>query len=706
MNLLIPHSWFKDYCKTSLTPEKIAGRVSLSGPSIDRVHIVDGDALYDVEITTNRPDAFSIIGFAREVAAILSLPFTEPLDVARRDKRILALAKKARVAAKKDDRPPYTLSVSIKASNVCNRYIGVVLDHVVIKPSPDWLASRLIACGQRPINNVVDITNYVMLEYGQPMHAFDADKIFTKNEKGEASLFHKEIIVRTARKGEAFTTLDGEKKSLNESMLVIADDQGPLALAGIKGGQRAGIDSQTNTVILEAAHFDAVNVRTTSRKVDIRTDSSSRFEKKLSANLPPFAMLRAIELLEQCAQARVVSPLIDAYPVKEKNTTIRFSPQLIKRILGADIAPVEVKRCLTALGFKTRSSGKQIMTTVPFWRAGDVEKEIDLVEEVARIHGYTSLPIESVRGSVPLASRDPSFSWEKEAKHFLKNAGWTEVMTYSFVSEKLLAMGGVSMGACVRLHNPLSLEFEYLRPTLLPSILGVIADNEQKQDELRVFELANVYHPIKKNKLPDEPLMLVGAVMKKAKEHDLFLEVKGLCEALAHELFGRENRQVSFEKGEAKHGFAQGKTALLKFGSDIIGQCGIPDEGSLSRFGIKTPVALFEFSFSKALPFMSSARQFVPLPKYPSVERDVAVVLDKSHAYDTIASALKSFNGLITGIELFDVFENQKLGIDKQSLAFHILYSAPERTLQAEEVDVIHENLKRLLERDFGAQIR
>lgn len=700
MHLIVPHSWLKELCKTNLAPEKIAARISLSGPSVDRVTQRNGDTFYDVEITTNRPDAFSMIGFAREVAAILAVPFTELLDEKK-------LAKKANaLLPKKKAKSDYALKVRIENPDLCNRYTGLVIDHVVVRPSPAWMQRRLEQCGQRAINNIVDITNYVMLEYGQPMHAFDADKLVCRDAQG-AHLLRKEIIVRNAKPDEAFVTLDGDTKTLKPTMLVIADHDGPVALAGIKGGKRSGIDATTNTIILEAAHFNAVNVRTTSREVDVRTDSSSRFEKNLSPHLPPYALIRAAELLREYADGEVVSPVIDCYPKKAKTTSIRFLPSDVTRVIGVPISAHESARNLSRLGFSVKKSGESLTVRVPFWRQGDVENSRDCVEEVSRLHGYDRIPLESIRGSIPMDARDPLFFWESHAKHFLKALGWTEMMSYSFVSEKLLEKSGVSRAACVKVTNPLSLEFEYMRPSILSSLLDALSSNEQKSETHKMFELSTVYHPNKKLALPHEPQMLTGVLIRKSTKQELFREVKGALEALGAEVFGARAHELSFVKIEkGNHWIAGSMGTDVYLGKTYLGFFGMLKSSLSSAFDLKTPACIFELSFTAALSFMSMSRAYTPIPKYPFVQRDVALLVSKEHSYASLVQAIKSVDPLITDVSLFDIFESAKLGKDKHSLAFRLTYYSGARTLQSLEVEDVHSSVQALLQKSFNAALR
>jgi phenylalanyl-tRNA synthetase beta chain len=698
MNIRVPHSWLLDYVKTKLSAHDIARRVSQSGPSIDRVHNEHGDMIYDVEITTNRPDAYAVYGFAREVAAILNVPFRERFT----EKNI----RKQKETHSFSGNAEFRLDIDIQNASLCRRYCGVVMDHVNNGKSPEWMQKRLIACGLRPIHVVVDITNYVMLEYGQPLHAFDAEKIIShqKTNRGHA---YKKIIVRNARKQETAVTLDGEKKILDPSMLVIADDARVLALAGIKGCRGAEIDETTKTILLEAASFNPVHVRTSSRALNIRTDSSARFEKNLSSEYPLHALFRMIELLKEYAGARVATPVNDMYPLRERPVIIPFNPSLLKRILGISVGTRDIKRILTVLGFSVHIQGKNIRVGVPFWRSADVTAGIDLVEEIGRMAGYHTFSPHALTGHTPYSPLDETFAFEQHVKENVKERGWTEVMTYSLISKKLLEICGFDSMRSLRVVNPLSQDFEYMRPSLLPGIFQAIADNEQKREKLSFFELSNIYIP-KKNTLPCEQAMLAGIRIEKKKEIDIYRDVKGLCEVLTREWFLDTMPHVCFAPLKDAHAFFDGvKSVSLLFHEQQIGVCGVPKQEILHALGVKTPCAVFEIDIASVLARKKGvSRVFVPIPKYPSVMRDVAFVSDGAHPYETIVLAIQAINPLIVAVELFDIFESEKLGKGKRSLAFHITYQSLERTLLAEEVDIVHARVKELLQKTFHAEMR
>ncbi|MDP2918542.1 MAG: phenylalanine--tRNA ligase subunit beta, partial [bacterium] len=423
MNILIPHSWLLEYFKTNLKPAEIAERLSLCGVSVEKVEkiVADGKAeyVYDIEVTSNRPDLLSVIGVAREAGAVF--------------KKKCAFPALFKIPASDEMMP---LRIEIRDPDLCPRYLGIVLQDIAVGPSPDFISERLKLSRLRPINNVVDITNYVMLEYGQPLHAFDWD-LLAKNEKGEA-----EIIARKARQNEKMTTLDKQNLDLEPEMLVIADSAGPIALAGIKGGAKAEVTEKTKTIVLECANFNPVSIRKTSRKLSLATDASARFEKGLSALGLEVPFGRAIYLLEKFAQGRSASSYQDVYPKKLGVKKVNFYFKTLEKILGVKIPDNYAQEILLSLGFKIKKQTGGLEVTVPYWRYCDIGIEEDLVEEIARIYGYDRLKGKLLDTAMPAETRSKSFAQEEKAKDILAGAGLTEVYTYSFVSQDLLAKAG------------------------------------------------------------------------------------------------------------------------------------------------------------------------------------------------------------------------------------------------------------------------
>lgn len=702
MDIRIPHSWLLEYISTKIKPRDIASRISLSGPSIDRVQHVNGDTIYEAEITTNRPDSFSVYGFAREAAAILHLPFKEYFS----DTTLKLFKKKCEHSSKKYQKEfpekKYKISIDIQEPTLCHRYCSVVIEGVRVAPSPEWMQKRLILLGMRPINNIVDATNYVMLEYGQPLHAFDADRI--SGEKNQ-----KKINIRKARDGEVLETLDGEKKILKKNSIVIADSKKVLALAGIKGGKDAGISQQTKTLILEAAYFDPISIRKTSRELGLRTDASVRFEKGLSSEYPLFALSRLTELLLEYAGGTVTTPVYDAYPVREKEKSIVLSPTTYKRIVGMPLSHIQAVQSLKTLGFQKSSQTQNgIIFNIPFWRRMDIEGEADVVEEVARMNGYTHLPHEPLRGPIPRYPRDPALFWESRTKHVLRDLGWTECMTYSLISEKSIEQVGLDPQTCIKVINPLSRDFEYLRPCLLPALLEVLVENEQRRESLRLFELGTVYHESqKKNNLPDEKSMLTCVLSEKnVRSHKYYLLLKGLVERLYSEWFSSSRSDIVVKRLTTHSLYDPHFSAEVFLGATSLGYIGVPRKDILKKYGLKQSFGLCEIRLSECVNAMNMQKNFISLPKYPTSVRDIACVIEKKLTYETIQKSLCSVDSLISHVELFDIFEHDTLGKSRKSFAFHITYQSEDRTLLTEEVDKIHERVRTMLQEKFHAEIR
>lgn len=686
MDLRVPHSWLLEYCKTNFAPRDIARILSLSGPSIESIEECDGDFVYHAEITTNRPDAFSIYGFARETAALLQVPFRESMTPRRlRAGRAVRL----HTRAQKESASIPCLRVAIRNDRLCRRYCGLLLTGITVRQSPVWMQQRLHMCGLRPINNVVDITNYVMLEYGQPLHAFES-----------AHIIDHEIIVRKAKAGEKFLTLDDEEKTLTPSMLVIADPSGPVALAGIKGGQRAGISETTTSVILESANFDPVSVRRTSRECAIRTDSSLRFEKGLHPALSEYALIRAALLLQRYAGAQPCGDIVDVYPNPEKEKTVALEFAAVERLLGISISRQESIRILKNLGcIPVQRSARSVVCTVPFWRAGDITSDVDCVEEIARVHGYATFPRVSLSGPIPIGTRDATFAWERKIKTYLKHSGWIESMAYSMVSADLLERAGFHPSDALALYNPLSEEFAYMRPSLLPSLFAVIRENQERRDELRIFEMSSVVQPVlRSDALPREALSLVCVLTRRGKLEEIFLDMKGHMDGLCAEVFGVRFKDLSWVERE--------QTLDSMLGAHRIGSITVLPDATRQQFDLKQQLVVAEFFLDTLLSFANESVEYASIPKYPAIMRDIAFVVATTVRYADVVAAIRSSSPFITSVQLFDIFHNEKIGIGKQSMALHVTYQSFERTLRAQEVDDAQTELRTLLHEKFQAVVR
>ncbi len=633
------------------------------------------DTIFEIEVTSNRPDCLSLVGLAREVAALTGLKLTSSKIRPKKTK------KKVR------------LGVEIKEPQLCRRYAALVIEGVEVKPSPGWLKQKLIASGQRPINNIVDVTNYVMLELGEPMHAFDYE-----NVEGQ------KIIVRRAKEGEKLQALDGREYRLTPNNLVIADSQKPIALAGVMGGEKFSVRPQTKTIILEAANFDPVSIRRTSRALNLLSDSSYRFEKGLSTELVAPAIWRAAELIGQLAGGKIVGSLIDKQTRKYQPTKVRLTSESLERYLGLKLEVRKVVKILNSLGFECRGNQKTITAAVPYWREGDIKIEEDLIEEIARIFGYHNLPTEMISGEIPISPRDWELFWERRIKEILAGAGLTEIYSYSFLSADLLAKCGYRPADCLKLLNPLNLELEYLRNSLVPSLLEAVKTNQEIKDQFKIFELAKVYLK-RENDLPEEQLKLSGALVGSEKGNRLFYEAKGIIELLFKKL-GLTNYQFQLIKTDLLT-WRKERTAEIIAAGTNLGYLGELSAQVSKNFDLKKPVVLFGLDFSRLIPLATVNRTYVPLPRFPSIELDLALVVPARTQWTEVKEAIPEVNSqLIRAVELFDVFLGGKIPAGQKSLAFRVTYRSDDRTLKLSEVEQLQKEIVAKLEARFEAKLR
>jgi phenylalanyl-tRNA synthetase beta chain len=552
------------------------------------------------------------------------------------------------------------------------------------------MKTRLAAAGHSSISPLVDITNYVMLELGQPMHVFD-----------RAKLAGDRIVVREAKDGEKMKALDGKDYALKTGQLVIADAEKPVAVAGIMGGEETGVSAGTTEIVFEAASFDAVNVRRTARALNLHSDSSLRFEKGLSTEALPAALARAVELAKEICGAEISSAVSDERAGAYKKLVFPFRPERANELIGVDIPAAKQKKTLTDLGFKVTGAGKAWKVEVPWWRDHDIEGERDLVEEVARVYGYDNLPSVIPAGTLPLAEPSKELEWEEKAKRALKHWGFTEFMTYSFISKALIEKAEGDPKTHLRVLNPLSEDFEYVRFGLLPSMLEAIAQNQEERVDGRAFELSNTYAP-REGDLPLEiPRLLMTSWSRDAKGGDV-RRIKGAVEALMGEM---GIRGLRLEQGDCAL-FHPGRSARMLLGDKNLGVIGELHPMVLARFGIERRVAAASFDFAALAEAATTSKVYKPIPAFPPAKRDLAFVVDRRRTHGELVKKLKNADPLLSNVELFDVFEDDnKLGSSK-SMAYHLEFSAPDRTLTAEEVEGVMEKLRKLMKTEFGAELR
>lgn len=636
------------------------------------------DTAIEFEITSNRPDCLSVIGLARECHATFDKPYTvkEPTFTG--------------VEGNISD----IMSVEVQNTQLCSRYIAGVVKNVKIGPSPRWMRERLRASGVRPINNFVDITNYVMLEYGHPMHAFDLRYVDGNS-----------IIVRNAKQGEKITTLDGIERELSSEMLVIADANKPVAVAGVMGGEYSGIMDDTTTVVFEAACFDAPSVATTAKKLGMRTDASARFDKGLSPLTCKTAIERAFELVEMLGCGEVIKTIIDADYSDKTPKTVTFDPDWINNFLGTLILREEMESYITKLGFKVE--GDKVI--VPHYRV-DIECQSDVAEEVARIYGYNNIPSTIISG-VAQATLTDSQKYERSILNSLISLGLSEITTFSFISPKYFDKIRLPQNSKLRntvvITNPLGEDTSVMRTSILPSVCEVIARNyNYRNAEACLFEIGNEYIPVENEVLPYEPTR-VGIGMY-GKDIDFF-SLKGVIEQLMGKI-GIADYDV--EAATAECGideycaFHPGRVALLKKDEKIIGIFGELHPETLDNYKIGVKAYAAKLLVPEMMEVSNSQKLYKQLPKFPATTRDISVVCDDTLPVAVIEKTIKKAVGkILETVTLFDVYKGQQIEQGKKSVSYSISMRTNEGTLTDEQADAAMKKVVKLLA-DLGAQIR
>jgi phenylalanyl-tRNA synthetase beta chain len=626
------------------------------------------DILFDIEATTNRPDCKSIVGQAREGVAVTGAKFE---------------AEPPRPAFGKGN-GGFTVDVKDKA--LCPRYTAVVIDGVTVGPSPWWLQKRLLLSGHRPINNIVDVTNYVLHEFGQPLHTFDADKL-----AGE------KIVVRKAKKGEKMVALDGEEYELTPDMLVVADSKKPVAVAGVMGGLPTGTTEETTKVVIECAAFDSVSVRRTSRALNLYSDSQLLFEKGLSTEALDAAMARAIELIIEVAGGVVVSDLIDERAGKYKTLSFPFDPEVVNQLIGIEIETKEQTTILESLGFEMK--GKEVV--VPYWRDNDIEASVDLTEEIARVYGYENLPSILPEGALANMSENVSLVWQRRVKDLLAGAGLVEVYSYAFISEQQLERYSLPTKDAVKLRNPLSKDHEYMRPSLVPSMLTVIEENQARDAAGDLFEFAPVYHA-KKGDIPDQPYRLLLASYGQDGAAG-FVRAKGMLERLFDQV-GINNWDLARDADETL--WHAGRSASVIVDGKSVGVIGQVRNSVAKAFGLDVSVVLVDLDIESLIPQFTQNKSYTEIPQFQEVKRDLAFVVPERTEFAAVREAALAVSELETTLDLFDVYRGKGVDDDKKSLAIHMTFRSDERTLGAAEVDEELSKIRGVLVKKFGAIMR
>ncbi len=649
------------------------------GMDIKEALDLGGDVI-DFEITSNRPDCLSVVGMAREIAVAAGKTWKMP--------EIIVKPGTGQIGDE--------LQVEVENAELCPRYLARVVKDIRIQPSPQWMRRRLAAAGVRPINNIVDITNYVMLELGQPMHAFDLDKVEGRK-----------IIVRNALPGETLVTLDDKMRELTPDMLVIADANKPIALAGVMGGANSEITEGTRQIVFESALFDGASVRSTSKKLGLRSESSSRFEKGLDINMTLIAMERAVQLVQELGAGTVVEGRIDVLgaSIEKRKLTVKWNR--INQLLGLDLPAEKISEILTSLGMGITVDGEYMTVIIPTYR-NDIEGMADLAEEVARIYGYDRIPLTLMEGSAAKGSRTQKQKLVRRIKTALTGMGMYEAVTYSFTSPSVYKNLGMTDPSeypqAVRISNPLGEDQSIMRTTMLASILEVLSHNYNRQiKKCSIFEINPVFIPkaLPLTELPNEFLTL--AMGEYGEEAD-FYSLKGKIEALAS-LLGLENR-IAFKP--ARHtAMHPGRTAEVLLDEKTIGIFGQIHPKTAERYETDTGTILGELNLEALLEEADTDWQYKPLPRYPAVTRDLAFIVDKKVQAAQIVELIRKAGGkILEEVNLFDIYEGSQIPEGHKSMAYALSYRAPDRTLKDEEVNEAHERIIKTLEEKLGAKLR
>ncbi len=658
------------------------------GTSLSDLLGLTNDVVMDVEVTSNRPDCMGMIGIALEASAIMKRPF------------IWKMPKMPKAGGKGG------ISVTIDAKSACSRYMGARITSVKVKQSPWWLKRRLMSAGIRPINNLVDITNYVMLEIGQPMHVFDTAKLKAPLIKGGSKGgINPAIHVRFARAGEKIQALDGKTYELNDKILVIADTKDPIAIAGVMGGEQTGADANTTDIVLEAATFDPVIVRKGSRKLLLQSDSQLRFEKGLSQMAPPATMARAIELVLKLAGGKLMGAPVDAMPKAYKPAKYSISVDEVNALIGIEVKRAEMVAILKRLGFSVKGSAKTIEAVVPYWRDHDIESGRDLVEEIARVIGYSKIP-----SVVPIAlaprESDQEIQWENRLKDFFKAAGYTEIYSYSFVSKDLLKKACFDPEALLKVQNPLSTDLEVMRPSLIPQMLEALASNQERESSLRLFEASRIY--VRKQgtgtwkDLPDEvPQVCISLMDKKLQEP--WKHIKGLFEHLL-ENYGVQ--EVHWKRVTRDPLWHPGRTAQAFVKDELIATVGEIHPSMQEKFKLDSSVGAIELELRNFEKVARLQKSYVPPQPFPPSKRDLAIIVAQDVEFRDIQVAIQKADERIMDVEWFDTYSGKGMPAGKKSVAMHLTIGSKDKTLDSNEIDGVVNDAVLACKENFKAEIR
>lgn len=642
-----------------------------------------GDVVFDLEVTPNRPDMLSMLGIAHEVAALTGVSVREPnLDYVAAGRSI-------------DE----SISVDIADAGLCPRYCAALVTDIKIGESPRWLKEALTAAGVRSINNVVDITNFVMLEYGQPLHAFDYHQIGGSR-----------IIIRRAVEGEAMTTLDGVERKLSADTLVIADPNRAIAVAGVMGGATSEVTPATTAVLIESASFKPASVHNTQVRLRLPSEASSRFERGIRADLALPAARRAVQLMVELCGGKAAEGIIDHYPGRKETAPVKLTSAEVKRLLGLEVSATDIEKTLSSLGCQVvRVSEGAFEVTPPYWRS-DLRIDAEFIEDIARIMGYEHIPYRLLSGALPQQNPNPMLGLRLKIRQTLAGFGFQELITYALTNRATLEKGinaSLSLDP-LRVAHPMSADEECLRTSLRGNVLTALSANIRREEgPILFFETGHVYLP-KTGDLPDEPEMLCGVltstgvekVWQGRKEPVDFFDAKGAVEGLLSAI----GTEATFVESQDT-GLRQGRQANIMLSKKQLGVLGEVHPRVAQAFDLPANTFLFEINVSELLPLAQGNARYEHLPRFPSVMRDLALVLDETASHKQVMDIIKGFS-LVKSAVLFDVYSGKQVAAGKKSLAYSLTFQSPDHTLTDVEVDKVLEAILRKLQIELGAMLR
>lgn len=655
MDIKILDSWLRDHLKTTASPQKIAECLSLCGPSVERIHKLGKNTIYDIEITTNRVDSASHYGIAREAFAVL------PRFGIKASLKPITILNKATPCTRVS-----WLDTKVD-HQLCPRFSAILIRDVKIGNSPKWLKNRLEAVGLRAINNIVDISNYLMLDLGQPVHTFDYDKILGNK-----------MILRGAKTGEEIITLDGQKFTSDVDDIVIEDGEGRIIdLCGIMGGKLSAVDENTKNVLLFVQTYNPVNIRKTSMRLAHRTDAAQLFEKGLSPEQIEITIRRGIDTFIELCEGKPENEILDLYPNPYSGLSISTSLNFISKRLGIQLIKNDVTPILESLDLGVEWNNDDLIVSVPPWRAQDIEIPEDIVEEVARIYGYHNLPSQLMPGLIPDPLPNAPFEFESKVKNILKGFGAIETYTYSMVAKDKADTKGESSWV-LKLRNPLGEDGEYMRLSLAPSLVSAVKQNSGIKEKIHLFEVANVYLPTRGD-LPEERMTL-GCVSV----NSTWEETKGIIEGLLEEL----NMEYEVEILDGR-GFTKNQRLQFRVGKEVIGAYGKLEEGGF---------LFFEFDMELLQKLHKPFKLYKPVPKYPAQIEDLTLSCPSKTYLGEVVKLIEECDKQIVSVEYRETFKNSK--------TFRVTYQNPDKTLIDREVEKIRKKVLEKLYKKFGIRLK